>query len=88
MTDSNKFVTADEFEAAIIALSTAYAEMAKELERRGVFKVKNLSHALLTTADSTYGLKQLILKSLGASLMMDAGDLTEPSAFRTGEAVH
>jgi hypothetical protein len=88
MTDSNKFVTTDEFEAAIIALSTAYAEMARELERHEVFKVKNLSHALLTTADSTYGLKQLILKSLGTSLMMDAADPMEATAFRSGEAVH
>lgn len=88
MTNSNKFVSAAELKEAIIALSTAYAAMARELERYEVFKIRDLSHVLLTTADSTEGLKQLILKSLGSSLIKDGDDRTETTVFRSGEAVH
>jgi hypothetical protein len=87
-TANSKFVSAEELKEAIIALSTAYAAMARELERREVFKISELGHVLLTTADSTDGLKQLILKSLGSALMTEGDDLPGTSVFRSGEAVH
>ena len=88
MTNSDRVVSAQELTETIIALSTAYAAMARELERHDVFKMEDLSEVLIATANSTDGLTRLILQTLGDSLIEGRDDPPQFTVLMSGESVH
>jgi hypothetical protein len=68
LANGDRLVGAQELTQTIIALSTAYAAMTRELARNEIIRPEDLSEVLIATADSTDGLTRSILRTLGDSL--------------------